>query len=1058
MKPIQLSMTAFGPYPHEEIIDFEALKGRYLFLITGPTGSGKTTLFDAMSYAIYGESSGSMRPSDSFRSQFATEDELTTVTFEFELHGHRYKVERIPKQWRPKSVGEGYTEQKPEATLYFLTQSKRPVSGVTQVTRTLEELIGLSEEQFKQIMMIPQGEFRQLLVATSEEREKVLKRLFDTTIYRQIQERLAKRASSLYASIKDKSTQRDALIGTLEWSQFYDASEWEQLQKEPIDEQIERFLLILKDERSQMKDKEQTIKKQQQVLEDIKKKREHQNTVNQRFDRLEELSKNQKDLEDKKETIVQMERMLEKANKAERVSIYEKTWRDRLGDYEEDQKAHELSVGQLKTYEEAYKVQKELYEKEQSEASVNRLKELEIAVDQWERLTACRQKLTEISDKYGKIQKEEEEIKVKLEQQEQKIEKQKQAKTEMDQWKLHLATYQMEEQKLRDNLDKLDQQESELERYEEMFRQLMIYQNSDKKIGVAIQANQEKLNIRREQFKSMRQDFLNQQGAILAAELEDGKPCPVCGSLHHPKPMESSDHYLSMDEIEAQENALHRFEEQLTEQINQQTRLVARIEQIIDQYDVFMQWCNRKGVVWSKEGEETPVDACKRLKALLNEEKTAYKKQQKQQIERKQRLDAKERELKGQLDNEEQSQKRIEEMTTRFNALHEMRLRLEAQREQVQEEYSLLCGRMKMEEDISDENMMALKKQVESTYQLMLKQRDEIIMYYEKVSSQREQENVRLNQLTAQLQRSLSKMNRAKKDYDEMRFSQGFVSEEEYKKASLTQEVMEEYKEKIEEFYARQQSIKSEMQTIQSDLQGQEKKELASIDQRIHDLEIDFQEQTKTYTLLNDRLMRTKKTLDQVRRLHQSVHEEEAVYKQMGFLANYAQGRNPAMLSFERFALAAFLEDILDAANSRLKYMTDGRYQMKRSHKLERKNRQSGLDIDIYDYYSGKSRSIKTLSGGESFKASLSMALGLSDVVQSYAGGVRLDTMFIDEGFGTLDQESLDSAIACLAQLKESGRLVGIISHVQELKERIPTQLRVQVGQSGSYTEFVIND
>ena len=179
-------------------------------------------------------------------------------------------------------------------------------------------------------------------------------------------------------------------------------------------------------------------------------------------------------------------------------------------------------------------------------------------------------------------------------------------------------------------------------------------------------------------------------------------------------------------------------------------------------------------------------------------------------------------------------------------------------------------------------------------------------------------------------------------------------------------------------------------------------------------------------------------------------------YELLGNLARVAQGQNPARVTFERYVLAAFLEDILEAANIRLNQMSQNRYQLYRTDEKERKNKQSGLELEVFDQYTGKARHVKTLSGGESFKASLSMALGLSDVVQSYAGGVRLDTMFIDEGFGTLDQESLESAINCLIDLQKTGRLIGIISHVQELKERIDVRLEVSSGYTGSATRFVV--
>ncbi len=1058
MKPIRLRMTAFGPYPQEEIIDFETLNGRYLFLITGPTGSGKTTLFDAMSYAIYGESSGSMRPSDSFRSQFALEEELTTVTFTFELHNERYEVERIPKQLRPKSVGEGYTEQKPEATLRFLSQNKRPISGVTQVTKTLEDLIGLSEEQFKQIMMIPQGEFRQLLVATSEEREKVLKRLFDTSVYRQIQEVLVKRAATLYGSIKEGTTQRDALMGTLEWNHFYEEAEWDDLQQQPVIQQIEDFFIKMEEEKQRIKEAKKTVEHLQETLVQLKKDRDRQETVNQKFDQLDRLREEQVSMDKEKESVIQLERAVEKAQKALTVKPYEKAWKDRRGDYDDDEKAQKSSEEQLTLYEEALQKEKEIYDKEYSQDAEEELQALSVAIEQWDELVAAAGQLQQLKVTTQQIINDAVSSQKALVRQEALIEEQKHGKEKLEQLKNRHIELQLKKDRELDGFDRLKQQEEELARYEEAFKKLSNYERAYRKLEKAIKANQENLRVKRDAYKTMRRDFMNQQGAIFAKELEEGMPCPVCGSVHHPNPAQKGSGDLTIEVIEEEENRLNQFDKQLNEQMAQQARLETRIQQQKEYDEGFRRFCISKEVHWQQGEGENPLEVCAQLRSVLEGEKETRTKALKALETEKEALDKEKKQLESITKDLSDNVKALENMAKIYEQQREKRFKLEAQLEQVEEANHRLRRKMRVDEDVLLEELQQLKEQVATAFEKRMNERERIDKAYESTMKNRDTEKIRVQQLMKQVQRSKEKMLQAYEYYETIRQEQGFESEVNYREALLEEQQLVDYKEHIHTFYERLQGLLNASHVIEKELKGHERKELEPLKLRIQNLEEETQDQMRAYTLMGDRLNRSLNTLTKVRECHRSIEEKETVYKRVGFLANYAQGKNPAMLSFERFALAAFLEDILEAANNRLKYMTDGRYQMKRSQKLERKNRQSGLDIEIYDYYSGMSRSIKTLSGGESFKASLAMALGLSDVVQSYAGGVRMDTMFIDEGFGTLDQESLDSAIACLSQLKESGRLVGIISHVQELKERIPTQLRVQVGQRGSYTEFVVND
>jgi exonuclease SbcC len=295
----------------------------------------------------------------------------------------------------------------------------------------------------------------------------------------------------------------------------------------------------------------------------------------------------------------------------------------------------------------------------------------------------------------------------------------------------------------------------------------------------------------------------------------------------------------------------------------------------------------------------------------------------------------------------------------------------------------------------------------------------------------------------------------AYKDFMIQLENKGFESVEAYELGKLSDENVLAKQKQVEAYTKEKSALISQKEQLEKESKQLQVVDIEVYEKRLYQRKEDRVKLDETFNQKKYRYEHNQKILELVGSYQSQIGEKEAKYAVLGNLAQVAQGNNPLRISFERYVLAAFLEDVLTAANMRLTKMTFGRYSLHRSDDLERKNRQSGLELQVFDNYTGKMRHVKTLSGGESFKTSLAMALGLSDVVQSYTGGIQLDTMFVDEGFGTLDQESLDSAINCLVDLQKRGRLIGIISHVQELKERIESRLEIYSTQTGSRTEFV---
>lgn len=398
--------------------------------------------------------------------------------------------------------------------------------------------------------------------------------------------------------------------------------------------------------------------------------------------------------------------------------------------------------------------------------------------------------------------------------------------------------------------------------------------------------------------------------------------------------------------------------------------------------------------------------------------------------------------------NMDKAEKEIEKMAADHlalsNKLSVEKTRLEGIYSEVPENLRNLKSLM---EKISQAD--AMKRKVEESFENSRKVLDKVKITFAETSAS-------LEQLGREEKKSGETYENSKRELEEKISKSGFLSFGEYEKSKMDAEEIRAGKKHIDDYSKELHSLKLQYENLLAETRNLVLKNIEEFDESIKKIAEEINGMIDERSNVEGRVSSNSRIIEEVKRINLEIGGGEKSYRIVGNLAKIAQGRNKGMITFERYVLAAFLDDILSAANIRLRKMSQGRYVLSRTEELERKNKQSGLELEVFDNYTGKSRHVKTLSGGEGFKASLSMALGLSDVVQSYSGGVQLDTMFIDEGFGTLDQESLDNAISCLIDLQETGRLVGIISHVQELKERMDARLEVKSTNTGSTTEFVV--
>lgn len=1050
MRPIKLTMNAFGPYAKTEIIDFTYLNGRNLFLITGPTGSGKTTIFDAISFSMYGEANGNERTVDSLRSQFAEDNILSEVELDFELKGIRYNIHRIPKQQKRKTRGDGFTEQKPEATLtIYKEDEEKVISGVTNVNDKIEEIIGINYEQFRQIMMIPQGEFKKFLIADSIDREKVLQKLFDTSIYNDIQTKLDIQEKNLFNEIKNQIINRNGYISRVKCGE-------EDKLNDLINSDDKNVIEILVEV-------ERLIESDIENLNDIGTQIDNKEKLNnQLIEKIEITKRNNKQLEEKKQIEIS------------------------INETEKKKSAIQLSEEKVKRAENTLQIipLEQILKQRKTEIS-NKEREL----------LGVKENLNNIFVEYSIVEKKKEEVSsdevmnkrelcgkeiTKLQYLEEKVKK-------IETIKSSVNNYNKSNKELERNIENLNQEINNVEEKIKSLRDICsgakddairlekvkneiervkgIINKFEKIIDIDNQLEKEKktvadiaedlqvsfklYNENNEKYLDYKKEFFNNQAAIIAENLKDGDTCPICGSIYHEKLTK----ILISGQTEAELNNLEEIYKKSLEEYNRKKNLhIKHEERLLQKEDEIKRLINDLS---SSIALDFNVEDKLGIKELSgNKLKELNEKKSELIIEQKKLTDL---------------EVKLKQYVIDINNLSELLITKKGEKKDIETKYLQVNRKLAEEQSKIEEiyNEVPIEYQELDKLELALKENEDLLINLKKDYDEAINKYHRIKEEAAIL---TAKEKQFKKDIttynelyeaDRIKFEQkilemGFKDNNEYLNSKLDKDTITLLKKEVDNFNKTIHLLKEKYIELSLKTEGLVPENVIEIEEKVEinqsekKLLLDRKNQISSKVDINTEIV------EETKKINEKIFKTEEKYKTIGHLAKVAKGDNKARMTFERYVLAAFLEDIIVAANIRLKKMTNSRYILSRTDELERKNKQSGLELEVFDNYTGKSRHVKTLSGGESFKASLSMALGLSDVVQSYAGGVRLDTMFIDEGFGSLDAESLDNAILTLIDLQKSGRLVGIISHVPELKERIDARLEVTATNVGSKTEFVV--
>lgn len=1045
MKPLKLTMQAFGPYAGNEEIDFTALGNRTMFVISGKTGSGKTTIFDAISYAIYGKASGEDRNGPELRSQFAKDELLTEVSLDFSLRNKAYSITRSPQQLKKKEKGDGYTQLGAKAELYMWAENgekKLLASKINDVEEKIKEIMLIDANQFRQILMIPQGEFRKLLTSDSKDKELILQRLFHTQLYKMVEDKLKEEATVLKRTVEDQVQSRNEAIRRIqavtneELRGYLDADSVNDTIIMPLlKAEIAGMGEVLEQLNNQLKEKVQEQDKLKGQLFEAE-------AILKQLQTKEELKGHKARLVSQEEVFIEKEQQVERAQKAALLAKQEELChrlKRELDQHEANLKSIQLEIekwnGLLKKHEQ--QLQLELEREDERQAALDEVNSL---INMKEDVYSFAALLKETKNKDAELKA----AKEKHTQSEQLLEQLgtqigflNQQKEEIEKGKL---TYL-------ENEGRIEKLNSELDRYEKFETLLGRRQKAEQTLKTTT-ARYENTTARftdaRAMVENLERKWMHGQAAILAAKLQSGEACPVCGSEHHPSPaIQHDDSIPTEEEMKAAKAQAAKWEKDKSAdeaQFYQNQSLVAAQREAVT--EILQEISMVRPDFTESDLPHAKLDAATAKNQLVqNQEKLAAQIKQLDQV----RLDL---------------EKRESEKINLQNTIHQVSALVNELTAQFTEKKTNLSRMMK----VIPENLRS-EAEYEKALASSRNRRETLIKQLEEAQKQLQMVNEKLSNEKARLLDAEKHFASKKQELETER--EIFINK-------LTEQGFEKYG-----LYATSKRTEVEIRNLESEIRSY-REELRSVSDRLRELtdllidvktpdveglKLELAKASSEIDALNQQLTNlfVKKRDNEeiylrVEGLNEQMKVLEERYKLIGHLYDIAKGQNNFRVTFERYVLAAFLDDILREANGRLRKMTSGRFQLLRKTDRSKGNAQSGLELLVFDQYTGQERHVKTLSGGESFKASLSLALGLADVVQNYAGGVSLETMFIDEGFGTLDPESLDQAIEALMDIQSSGRLVGIISHVPELKERIDVRLEVMADQTGSRTEFMFTN
>ncbi|ELH4834527.1 SMC family ATPase [Vibrio harveyi] len=1006
MKPIKLTMQAFGPFAQTETIEFDKLGTNPLFLINGPTGSGKTSILDAICFALYGETTGNERQGIQMRCDMAAPTLLTEVTLEFSLHGKSYRVIRSPEQEAPKARGEGMTVRKHTAALYEITDEEKLItSKTTQVKTEVTNIIGLNETQFRQVMVLPQGKFRELLLATSKEREEIFGQLFQTDIYKKIEYALKDKASAISKAKEEFDNQ---IRGALQVAGVSSEAELTE-QREALSVQFESVQKQEQESLAQLNALKTELQKAEALSNEFKKREQAEIALKQHLEQSDAVSSRQLQLDN--------------AKKASKVELPYVTLQSASKQTQElEQKVAKLSQD-LTVANDAVKSKEGALQTAKEQAA-----QLPKLTEQQYQLEGMKGKLVEKSElekaiNAGLTQKSEFEATLKkyIALKEKLTLEAQQGQKSLDQARVDVASIGSveaeikQQQRLMQDLQKLTGLNQELAKLDALTPRKQALVDQAKARYVELQRSADTLEL----------SWHNAQAAVLAQRLQAGEMCPVCGSVEHPQPAQFVGEEVTKEQVQRARNTEREGQvalNQLSNQLEQHNIAVGQYKQQIEQLSVEL-------------GQNASMDlgalqaSMQQLNERLQQLSSINLVQLEQSVnELNQRCVTGEGKI-----NDLQNQMVANESTIKVN--QEQLAKLSAS---LDAKYSSL--------EVLEQDIVAIQKQItelNTAFESAQNHLQQAVLAKTNIESQLTTNQQWLNE-------ALERLNTAKTDWAQALQTSAFEDEAQFLACKADEAEMQVWQKEIDAFKLTQIKLEQTLADLSSTLKDLVLPDLEGLNVKLNSNQQSYVEARNQLDSTRSLFERLEKVRNDIATLHDKNTKLEDEYKVFGTLYDVASGKTGSRISLHRFVLGVLLDDVLIQASQRLSLMSKGRYILARKTEGFKGAAGRGLDLVVEDSYTGKTRDVATLSGGESFMAALALALGLSDVVQSYSGGIRLDTLFIDEGFGSLDPESLDLAIQTLVDLQQTGRMIGVISHVSELKEQMAQRIDVEPSRLGS--------
>ena len=1003
MMPISLTLSAFGPYPDTITIDFESFQEDGLFLITGPTGSGKTMIFDAMIFALYGKTSGQIRETDSLRCDHALNEIPTFVEFSFSLHQQNYTIKRNPKYYL-----EGKKTPKQPSALLILPDGKM-VEGIKEVNQKMISLLGVDDQQFKQICMIAQGEFTKLIMASSDEREKVLRELFHSETYQKLEEKLKVHLKTYQDKYDLLLNKRKDLMQEL---QVEDHQEYLSKQTKLIASQQKEYDDLKKD-LDQKKQQLQLYRLQNQRLIQLKDLKQQFQDLKKQENDYQELNKTVDTLKKAQETNYLYISYIKQQKKLQTLKLNQEDFLKQLKKLEKDYQEKKVQANTLTVKQQTKeKLQNQIQETKQL---INQIYQYQ---NDYQNLQTLKQQYRMLDEEHKLFLKKKEKFENGLQRDQERIQSEQQVQSKYELIKQQYV--RLNEQKVKvhqlsdyyDQILKLNENKSDLQ---------------EEYTVVEKQVDHEKM-----QYNQMEKLYFRKQAGIFALQLKEDQPCPICGSLHHPHPAQ----------IEKEDITKEKLDQQAKKVKQQEHRLQDILQKIL----------------LSNQKKEMLVKQTKQLSSELNiqEEisKEIFIKELDHLSKDEKRMKKEYLELQDELKYIQKLKKSVALSLKDMSTYESKELKQAQSLENIQVQIHQLSG--KLDDSLRQYEIGEVNKnyqQVQKEYRQLSLEIETIQQDYEKVKNKYLEIKTKISSLNQQIIQE-------QEIYDELDNKyhtalDAFINEEEFLNLKTQINQISILEKKYQDYLISLKSLNEQIISLENEVKDSTYVDLSSLSETIKEVNQQLREKNDDLEKLKIDYSLKEKMIKDIQKINQQLEKDEDTYQRYLDLYNLASGKNNARVSIERYVLATYFENMLIYANVIMKQLSQGRYQLLRKDDAGKGRSQQGLELDVFDQESGNIRSIKTLSGGESFKAALSLALGLSRMVQDYAGGIELNTLFIDEGFGSLDSQSLDQAMNCLMELHHENKLIGIISHVSDLKDRIERQLVVERKQKQSVIQTI---